>query len=265
MKSARRGATLVWHRDGALESRRLHLPGWALVAVGAASTMFVLGIVALILLYAPVAGLAASVPGLRRDITRLEADNSKVRELAMALDKAEQRYDQVRKMLGADLIPDATAFTTPLPMAPALVSRLPGRPPTFERGPSVPSHWPLDVDGYITRGQIGSNTRRRPHPGVDVAVPIGSVVRAAGGGQVSDAGEDPEYGNFVLLDHPDSVQSMYGHLSRITAAVGDYVAAGEVIGLSGNTGRSSAPHLHFEIRSKGRSQNPLDYVAEGVQ
>ena len=80
-----------------------------------------------------------------------------------------------------------------------------------------------------------------------------------------DAGTDDEYGEFVRLAHPDGLESMYGHLSRITVARGGYVAAGEVIGLSGNSGRSSAPHLHFEIRVEGRFQDPLDYVSEGVQ
>jgi murein DD-endopeptidase MepM/ murein hydrolase activator NlpD len=227
--------------------------------------LFILGIAALIVLYAPIAGLAGSVPGLKRDIARLEADNAKVRELAHALDQTEARYDQLREMLGADLVVNSGAFTAPLPMAPAVVGRPPGQPATFEPQASTPSHWPLDVDGYITRGQVGTGSRREAHPGIDVAVPSGSVVRAAGGGRVIDAGTDDEYGEFVRLAHPDGLESMYGHLSRITAVTGGYVAAGEVIGLSGNSGRSSAPHLHFEIRVEGRFQDPLDYVAEGVQ
>ena len=260
------GVTVVWHRDGAVASRKFYLPGWGLTTTIIFGSMFALGLVALAVLYGPIAGLAIRVPGLKRDIARLEADNAKVRNLAEALGRAEARYDQLRQMLGADLIPEGGAFAPPLPMAPAIGGRLPGRPATFERAPSRPSHWPLDVDGYITRGQqIGSGLRGQAHPGLDVAVPTGSVVRAAGGGEVVDAGDDPQYGNFVLLGHPGGLQSMYGHLSRITATEGGYVAAGEVIGLSGNSGRSSAPHLHFEIRVEGRSQDPLDFVAEGVQ
>jgi murein DD-endopeptidase MepM/ murein hydrolase activator NlpD len=80
---------------------------------------------------------------------------------------------------------------------------------------------------------------------------------------VAQAGQDPEYGFFVLLDHADEYQTMYGHLSRILVTQGSTVASGEVIGLSGNTGRSTAPHLHFEIRQRGSSLDPMTMVKEG--
>ncbi len=265
MSGKHKGARVVWHRDGTPESRSKYIPGWALTLIMVGGGLFGLGIAGLIVLYAPIAGVAASVPGLKRDIARLEADNAKVRDLAQALDQAEAHYDQLREMLGADVVVSSDAFAGPLPIAPAVMGRHPEQRIRFEDQPSVPSHWPLDVDGYITRGPVGTGSRREAHPGIDVAVPIGSVVRAAGGGHVIDAGKEDEYGNFVRLAHPDSVESMYGHLSRITVARGGYVMAGEVIGLSGNSGRSSAPHLHFEIRVEGRFQDPLDYVSEGVQ
>jgi murein DD-endopeptidase MepM/ murein hydrolase activator NlpD len=88
------------------------------------------------------------------------------------------------------------------------------------------------------------------------------VVRAAGGGVVLQTGAHEEYGNFVLLEHPDGYQSMYGHLSRILAVQGMRARAGEVIALSGNSGRSSAPHLHFEIRLNGLSIDPGTMVKE---
>jgi murein DD-endopeptidase MepM/ murein hydrolase activator NlpD len=79
---------------------------------------------------------------------------------------------------------------------------------------------------------------------------------------VAETGEEPEYGVFVLLDHPDGYQSMYGHASRLLATLGDTVAAGEVIALSGTTGRSTGPHLHFEIRQGGRAIDPRTLVRE---
>ena len=75
-------------------------------------------------------------------------------------------------------------------------------------------------------------------------------------------GENQEYGLFVLLEHPEKHQTMYGHLSRIIAVQGARVGAGEVIGRSGNTGRSSAPHLHFEIRVDGQAIDPSTRVQE---
>ena len=92
---------------------------------------------------------------------------------------------------------------------------------------------------------------------------VRTMIRASGGGEVLQTGTDPEYGLFVLLQHPDGYQTMYGHLSRVAVGLSQPVGSGEVIGLSGNSGRSSAPHLHFEIRREGKSLDPLTLVKEG--
>jgi murein DD-endopeptidase MepM/ murein hydrolase activator NlpD len=186
-----------------------------------------------------------------------------VRELSAALDSAESRYAQVRQMLGGKIIRDPLAISTSLPVAPPVRARLAGVRPAVSTGPGVPQRWPLDETGYVTRGQVKSGGRDEAHPGIDIAVSVGSLVRASGGAVVRQRGEDPEYGLFVLLEHMDGYQTMYGHLSRILAAAGDSVASGQVIGLSGNTGRSSAPHLHFEIRQRGLSLDPQTLVKEG--
>jgi murein DD-endopeptidase MepM/ murein hydrolase activator NlpD len=114
----------------------------------------------------------------------------------------------------------------------------------------------------VTRGLTLADTADERHPGLDIAVPTGTLVRASGGGTVLQTGDHEEYGRFVLLEHPDNHQTMYGHLSRILAVQGASVRAGEVIGRSGNTGRSSAPHLHFEIRVNGRAVDPGTMVRE---
>jgi len=98
---------------------------------------------------------------------------------------------------------------------------------------------------------------------VQVAVPAGTPVRASGGGTVSAVGYDPDYGLFVLLRHPSGYETMYGHASRLIVVEGDDVQAGQVIALSGNSGRSTAPHLHFEIRRDRKSLDPLTFVKEG--
>jgi murein DD-endopeptidase MepM/ murein hydrolase activator NlpD len=185
-----------------------------------------------------------------------------VRELSAALDSAESRYAQVRQMMGGEIVRDPVSKTTRLPVAPPIRARL-ASAVTPPLGLGAPRFWPLDESGYMTRGQVNAGGRDEPHPGVDIAVSIGSLVRAAGGATVRQAGEDPEYGRFVLLDHPEEFQTMYGHLSRILVAVGDTVVAGQVIGLSGNSGRSTAPHLHFEIRQRESSLDPLTMVKEG--
>lgn len=100
----------------------------------------------------------------------------------------------------------------------------------------------------------------RLHAGTDVGVPIGTTVRASRGGQVITAGWLGGYGNCVIIDHGDGVATRYGHLSEVTVSVGQYVDQGQQIALSGNTGRSTGPHLHFEIRINGEAVDPLPYL-----
>lgn len=263
MKTDQPSVTIMIHRDGALDSQTFRLPLWALRIGMILGVCLTAGIVLMVALWLPVARAAATVPGLKREVARLEADNSRIRELVAALDSAEVRYGRVRRMLGADIVPDPVSLSSSLPLAPPIHAGWPLQTSRYQRGPTVPRHWPLDEPGYITRGQVGSGTREEAHPGIDIAMPIGSMVRASGGGTVLQTGLDPEYGIYVLLQHPEGYQTMYGHLSRSTAATGTQVESGQVIGLSGNTGRSSAPHLHFEIRQGSRALDPLTMVKEG--
>lgn len=101
----------------------------------------------------------------------------------------------------------------------------------------------------------------RLHAGADVGVPIGTTVRASRAGQVITAGWVGGYGNCVIIDHGDGVTTRYGHLSEVTVSVGQYVDQGQQVALSGNTGRSTGPHLHFEIRINGEAVDPLPYLA----
>jgi murein DD-endopeptidase MepM/ murein hydrolase activator NlpD len=268
-----RGVTIVVHADGDLESRQYRVPRWALLAGkwGAGA------IAVLVLLFFAFAGPITRnhlrVPGLEREISRLKVENSRVQQLASALNRAEANYQELRQMLGVKAPPvsrsgasgtttRSTTLTASMRAVP-IRAVLPGRGSRYERGASVPSHWPLDVQGFVTRGQVRQGVVDETHPGVDVAVPVGTPVRASGGGTVIAAGYDADYGLFVLLRHPSGYETMYGHTSRLLAAEGDEVGAGQVIGLSGNSGRSTAPHLHFEIRRDGKSIDPLDLVKEG--
>jgi len=116
--------------------------------------------------------------------------------------------------------------------------------------------WPLS--GRIT-SRFGLRWGRM-HNGVDIAVPIGTPVKAAADGCVIFAGWRSGYGRLVILDHGAGVHTYYGHNSSFTVNVGDAAAAGDRIALSGNSGVSTGPHLHFEVRVNGRARNPLDYL-----
>jgi murein DD-endopeptidase MepM/ murein hydrolase activator NlpD len=263
MKKRPRSVTLVIQRDGATKTRNIRIPLWALrVGIWTVGITCLL-LVVVIALYGPLVRAAARVPGMERELARLKSENARVRELSAALDSAESRYSQVRQMMGGEIVRDPVVSASGLPIAPPIRARLASTAVDIIGGPTPPSRWPLDETGYLTRGQVKAGGRDEPHPGVDIAVSVGSLVRASGGATVVQTGEDPEYGFFVLLEHPQEYQTMYGHLSRILVTQDASVASGEVIGLSGNTGRSTAPHLHFEIRRQGSSLDPLTMVKEG--
>jgi murein DD-endopeptidase MepM/ murein hydrolase activator NlpD len=102
------------------------------------------------------------------------------------------------------------------------------------------------------------------HSGLDIATSWFSAmppIFACAGGKVIRAGWDPTgYGIMVMIDHGNGYQTLYGHLSKLKVSYGDYVNAGEQIGIMGNTGRSTGPHLHFEVRRGTVRQNPLNHV-----
>lgn len=117
----------------------------------------------------------------------------------------------------------------------------------------------------VTNWNITSNFGYRwgrLHAGTDVGVPVGTTVRASRGGQVITAGWVGGYGNCVMIDHGDGVVTVYGHLSEVLVSVGQYVDQGEQIALSGNTGRSTGPHLHFEIRVNGQATDAMPYLTQ---
>ena len=98
------------------------------------------------------------------------------------------------------------------------------------------------------------------HEGIDFRAATGTRVYASRAGKVIFAGRKGGYGKVVGIEHEDDFTTWYGHLSRIRVKNGQWVSQGKVIGLSGNTGISTGPHLHFEIRYKGRSEKPTQYL-----
>ncbi len=102
---------------------------------------------------------------------------------------------------------------------------------------------------------------RRGHSGMDLAVPTGTSVRAALPGTVTvSTYNQGGYGYYVMIDHGSGLSTLYGHNSQLLARVGQTVEAGDVIALSGSTGRSTGPHLHFEVRINGERTNPRSYL-----
>jgi murein DD-endopeptidase MepM/ murein hydrolase activator NlpD len=98
------------------------------------------------------------------------------------------------------------------------------------------------------------------HGGLDLAAPLGTEVYAAREGQVVETSQDAIYGNYIIIKHDNDWVSLYGHLSKIEVKQGQRVAVGAFIGKVGSTGRSTGPHLHFELRQSGTAQDPGKYL-----
>jgi murein DD-endopeptidase MepM/ murein hydrolase activator NlpD len=118
--------------------------------------------------------------------------------------------------------------------------------------------WTWPASGTVTSG-FGYRWGRL-HAGVDIAAPIGTRINAAKGGVVSYAGVMGGYGNIIVVDHGGGLTTRYAHQSQFAASVGQSVKAGQQIGYVGNTGNSTGPHLHFEVRVNDNPQNPLGYL-----
>lgn len=238
---------------GELETRSYSISYRRLrIYIGAAAILLIAFIV-VVSSWWYVAAQAARVPGLEREVARLEQERERVAELARTLSEVEAQYERVRRLLGADAAPAGSE-----PLLPPL--RQNEEPSTGTPAAARPDSWPLTEPGFITRAL--SDAGGANHPGIDIAVSAGSYIRAAAAGRVAGAGDDPVYGNHVLLDHGDDYQTMYGHASELFVREGDVVQRNEVIALSGSTGRSTAPHLHFEVRRAGDPLDPLDFVTQ---
>jgi murein DD-endopeptidase MepM/ murein hydrolase activator NlpD len=118
--------------------------------------------------------------------------------------------------------------------------------------------WP--VNGPITSPFCERRAWEACHPGIDIGVPSGTPIRAAGTGVVAIAGWVGGYGNYTCVNHGGGFSTCYGHQSRIEVSVGQHVSQGQVIGLTGCTGLCFGPHLHFEVRINGAVTNPVNYL-----
>jgi murein DD-endopeptidase MepM/ murein hydrolase activator NlpD len=160
------------------------------------------------------------------------------------IEAQEQDLDEDVSELSAKIAAQLAAVSsTPLPAGPI-------------QGSSSGLIWP--VDGPITSGfgpRWGSF-----HEGIDISVPEGTPIRAAASGTVAIAGWVGGYGNYTCVDHGGGLSTCYGHQSSIAVSVGQSVSQAQIIGYSGNSGHSTGPHLHFEVRINGAATDPLGYL-----
>lgn len=181
-------------------------------------------------------------PGLGGPETSVPPARSLPYDLSVSMQQLGQRFDAQQTQLGVlqSLLTDRQAAAN-----------------------SIPTGMPV-TDGYITSPfgeRIDPFTGRESfHPGLDIGAFRGESVHTVADGVVTFAGVRPGYGEVVEIDHGDGYMTRYAHNSRLLAHVGEHVHTGEVISDAGSTGRSTGPHVHFEVWHDGKLVNPLAYV-----
>lgn len=252
--------TLILLRAGEVESRRMELTRARAVAL--AGTLIVLLAGAFFFAGRWTGGMLARgrVAELEGEVSTLQAEKAALAGVADRVVRLESEYRRLRAVMGGELgVSRRDILLPPLSEDDADARR------AAAEDDEAGFVWPVVGRGFVTR--VFEDTTTVPtgeHLGVDIAVPVGSYVRAARGGVVREAGDDAEYGLFVRVEHDGDMSSLYAHNSWLFVARGDSVEIGEVIGLSGNSGRSTAPHLHVEMSRQGVIVDPLEYLAEGT-
>jgi murein DD-endopeptidase MepM/ murein hydrolase activator NlpD len=220
--------------------------------------------------------LSRRIAELQAHVMRLDAAGSRMTRIAH-IDPGEFNFDKDPPMGGPDLPPAAEQPASPRDLVGSL-DHLDRQLGDRERQLRVledlllagklqkeikPAGWPVD-SGYITSDyglRLDPFTGLRTfHPGVDFAAPEGSKVLAVASGIVTDAGDRNGYGNMVEIDHGNGYITRYGHNASIMVKPGDRIRKGQAIALMGNTGRSTGPHVHFEVLLNGNTVNPEQYI-----
>jgi murein DD-endopeptidase MepM/ murein hydrolase activator NlpD len=189
--------------------------------------------------------------------TRLQLEEREA-ELAAARDVKAAALDEVNSNI-EQLEGDVSDLQDQIQQQIQAASATPGVEP-LQAGPvqGASGGWIWPVTGTLT-SPFGFRWGRM-HEGIDISVPEGTPIRAAKPGNVILAAYTGGYGNYTCVDHGGGLSSCYAHQSSYAVSPGDSVAQGAVIGYSGNTGSSTGPHLHFEIRVNGSAVDPLGYL-----
>ncbi len=209
----------------------------------------------LIVTWGYMASRVAYMAELEAEVALMRVDRARIPGFLRQLSTVERQYSDIRGLFA----PDGSGAPSELWLPPpGSLSRSLGGDAGRD---GQPDSWPLAERGFVTQGlgEAGGG----PHPGLDIAVPTGSYIRASGAGRVMEVGQDhPTYGKFVRIDHENGYETLYAHASDTSVELGEEVRKNEVIALSGSTGISTAPHLHFEILLEGEPFDPLELVQQ---
>lgn len=197
----------------------------------------------------------------KSQVAELTKRQEQMGELRRNLAELRAMNAQIRGMLGLGLSPVDSSVVAR--------ARATGAEPTTELKNeqvsmlrAIPTFWP--VRGFITRRFSAGATDKDSltHSGIDLAVDRGTPIRASASGYVLEAGWNDSYGYYVQIDHGYGIKTLYAHADMLVVMKGERVAQGQTIAYSGNTGKSSAPHLHFQVTVSNVPVDPLKYLLQ---
>lgn len=266
--------------------RRLHIPHRVVYVVLAFALFGFFSVLGLVSSYARMAWKVANYNALREEVNALRVRYQNLQKAANQTDEqlanlqllASQvsvAYGIKRKLEGpADIASEGRLIPTLGEslaeydfLRSANFATLQHRYPRSWQVNTRPSIWPVDgrLQGYFgRRTDPFSGDEGVFHKGVDIGAAMGTPVRAAADGIVLHAGFSSGYGRLVVVDHGNGFQTFYAHLGRFAVVAGQEVRRGELVGAVGMTGRTTAPHLHYEVRQHGNPVNPYTYLRSAV-
>jgi murein DD-endopeptidase MepM/ murein hydrolase activator NlpD len=260
----RKGFSLIVTPHGTGTTVTFDLPANIGVVILALVVVFFVGIGFVGVTYTRLAVLAVQATKLRVENEALRAENEKIGEIQVELDRIEALRHQIEAWAGvadrraggsSDLAGDlASTNFWPRRYSYAIMK------PFYVEVAAFPKGLMLPVDGWISRSFSESGRRQAGHSGLDIVAATGTPVRCALDGVVKSAAWDGVYGNLIVVAHGDSLQTLYGHNDKMLVKKGDHVTKGQAVALAGSTGKSTAPHVHFEIRRNNKPVDPSVYM-----
>jgi murein DD-endopeptidase MepM/ murein hydrolase activator NlpD len=244
--------------DGVETPMGIRVRAWLFKLIFVLVTLFLVTLILFFTFYGKILSRAILADRLEHENEELKQYKYKVGILEERMKLTRELVLRISRLAGVEIdIPD-------LPSDSVVFASLEnnGKPAIMNRAinskPGRPNGLPLQ--GYMTRGFLDDEDNF--HPGIDIAAAMGTPVLATATGVVKVAEMDSTYGLMILIEHEDNVSTLYCHNNELLVEVGKEVLVGGRIALSGNSGESSAPHLHYEIRENNIPVNPLKYINE---
>lgn len=248
--------TIMVIPDGAEVQQGWRVPRWSLWAALGTLGIILAGITLFFIFYGSMASRAATTERVQAENEALLRYRYKVLLLEENLKEVRTVVTRLTKLAGVDYQFPEVPTDSQISEA---VSRAAESGDTLSLWAARESDFPsgLPLKGYVTQ-EFSMADPQHLHPGIDIACATGTPVAATASGDVIFAGFDSTYGNMLVIRHNDSISTVYGHNETLLVARGQRVSAGAIVARSGNTGISTAPHLHYEVRLNGKSVNPVE-------